>query len=172
MVALATPEARSQFGILDRFLAEAADGAGGRFVSWANHDTCAKTMHTTPAVIEAEQFADRIIVVTRDATALYDNEFVDGAWAAGPPPTRPSLAGVAAWSARETAGFNDDIARAEVRVHRDVPGEDGRLAVARDARLATALAEPVRRIAQPRRRAPGVDHHQLSPPSTGGSPTS
>ncbi|MFE6594687.1 zeta toxin family protein [Streptomyces sp. NPDC057781] len=121
VVAHATPEARSQFGILDRFLAEAADGAGGRFVSWANHDTCAKTMHTTLAVTEAEQFADRIIVVTRDATAQYDNEFVDGAWAAGPPPTRPSLAGVAAWSARETAGFNDDIARAEVRVHRDVP---------------------------------------------------
>ncbi|MFE5885497.1 zeta toxin family protein, partial [Streptomyces hydrogenans] len=66
------------------------------------------------------------------------------------------------WSAQETAVFGRGIAAAEVRVHRDVADEDERLAVARDAARAAALAEPVRRIAQPRRRAPGVDYHRLS----------
>jgi hypothetical protein len=156
VVALATPEAWSQLGILDRFLTEAADGAGGRFVSWANHDTCAKNMLTTLAAIEAEQLADRITVVTRDGTALYDNEFVDGAWRRRPAADKAVTRGRSrAWTARETAAFHHDIARAEVRVHRDVPGEDERLAVVRDARRAAALAEPVRRIAQPRRPRTG-----------------
>lgn len=163
VVALATPEAWSQLGILDRFLTEAADGSGGRFVSWANHDTCAKNMLTTLAVIEAEQLADRMTVVTRDGTALYDNEFVDGAWRRRPAADKAVTRGRSrAWTARETAAFHHDIACAEVRVHRDVPGEDERLAVVRDAKRAAALAEPVRRIAQPRRRAPGVDYHRLS----------
>ncbi|GGV53452.1 zeta toxin family protein [Streptomyces spectabilis] len=163
VVALATPEAWSQLGILDRFLTEAADGTGGRFVSWANHDTCATAMLTTLAVIEAEQLADRITVVTRDATVLYDNELVDGAWRRRPAAATAVARGRSrAWTVRETAAFHHEIARAEVRVHRDVPGEDERLAVLRDARRAAALAEPVRRIAQPRRRAPGVDYHRLS----------
>ncbi|WP_254882432.1 zeta toxin family protein [Streptomyces sp. NA03103] len=80
VVALATPEALSQLGILDRFLTEASGGAGSRFVTWDNHDSCATNMLTTLAVIEAEQLTDRITVVTRDGTALYDNELVDGAW--------------------------------------------------------------------------------------------
>ncbi|MET9662756.1 zeta toxin family protein [Streptomyces sp. NPDC006510] len=65
------------------------------------------------------------------------------------------------WSARETGVFHRELAHAEVRVHRDLP-EDERLAVHRDGARAAALAEPVRRIAQPRRRAPGVDYHRLS----------
>ncbi|MFJ2846999.1 zeta toxin family protein [Streptomyces griseofuscus] len=163
VVALATPEAWSQLGILDRFLTEAAGGTGGRFVTWANHDLCAKNMPATLAVIEAEQLADRITVVTRDGTVLYDNELVAGAWRRRPAADKAVARGRSrAWTARETALFHHEIARAEVRVHRDVPGEDERLAVARDARRAAALAEPVRRIAQPRRRAPGVDYHRLS----------
>ncbi len=76
------------------------------------------------------------------------------------------------WSAKETAVFHHALARAEVRLHRDLP-EDERLAVHRDVRRAAALAEPVRRIAQPRRRAPGVDYHRLSADeSTAGSSTS
>ncbi|WP_234342265.1 zeta toxin family protein [Streptomyces leeuwenhoekii] len=163
VVALATPEAWSQLGILDRFLAEAASGAGGRYVSWANHDSCAKNMLTTLAVIEAEQLADRITVVTRDSTVLYDNELVEGGWRRRPAAGTAVARGRSRpWTARETAAFHQELARAEVRVHRDVPGEDERLAVIRDARRAAALAEPVRRIAQPRRRAPGVDYHRLS----------
>ncbi|TXS35431.1 hypothetical protein EAO77_36755, partial [Streptomyces sp. t39] len=46
----------------------ASGGAGGRFVTWANHDSCAKNMLATLAVIEAEQLADRITVVTRSGT--------------------------------------------------------------------------------------------------------
>ncbi|WP_345628110.1 zeta toxin family protein [Streptomyces thinghirensis] len=122
---------------LDRFLTEAADGAGRRFVSWANHGTCAKTMLTTLAVIEAEQLADRVIVVTRDGTALHDNESM-AREAAGPPPTRPSLAGVPARGrpGRRPPSITTLLAQRYVRVHRDVPGEDERLAVVRRLRKA------------------------------------
>ncbi|RSS84927.1 ATP/GTP-binding protein, partial [Streptomyces sp. WAC02707] len=116
----------------------------------------------TLAAVETEQLADRITVVRRDGTVLYDNEFTGGVW------RRRTAADRAVtcerrrpWSAIETAVFHQALTRAEVRVHRDLP-EDERLAVHRDARRAAALAEPVRRIAQPRRRAPGVDYHRLS----------
>lgn len=39
-------------------------------MSWENHDGCAKSMLSTLAVIETEQFADRITVVRRDGTLL------------------------------------------------------------------------------------------------------
>ncbi|MEU7444244.1 zeta toxin family protein [Streptomyces sp. NPDC044780] len=162
VVALATPEALSQLGVLDRFLSEAVDG-GGRYVSWQNHDACAKGMLRTLAVIEAEQLADRITVLRRDGTVLYDNELVDGAW------RRRAAAERAVayersrwWTARETAVFRRELAKADQRLHREVRCEDRRLAVQRDAERAAALAEPVRRIAQPRRQAPGVDYHRLS----------
>ncbi|GHI25559.1 hypothetical protein Shyd_69300 [Streptomyces hydrogenans] len=158
-MALATAEAWSQLGILDRFLTE-----GRRYVSWENHDTCAAGMLTVLAAVEAEQLADRITVVTRDGTVLYDNELTGGTWRRRPAADHAVARGRGRpWSARETAAFRCGIAAAEVRVHRDVADEDERLAVARDAARAAALAEPVRRIAQPRRRAPGVDYHRLSP---------
>ncbi|MET7716422.1 zeta toxin family protein [Streptomyces sp. NPDC005407] len=162
VVAVATPEALSQLGVLDRFLSEAVDG-GGRYVSWENHDTCAKQMLATLAVIETEQLADRITVVRRDGSVLYDNELVDGTWR-----RRPAAEKAVAyersrpWTARETAVFRRDLARTDQRLHRELQSEDRRLAVQRDAERAAALAEPVRRIAQPRRQAPGVDYHQLS----------
>nr|WP_272923296.1 zeta toxin family protein [Streptomyces sp. SID5606] len=153
-------------GIIDRFLTEASIGAGGRFVTWANHDSCAKNMLTTLAVIEAEQLADRITVLTRDGTVLYDKELVDGAWRRWPAADKAVARGRSrAWTARERPVFQQEIALAEVRVHRDVPGEDGRLAVVR----AAAFAEPVHRIAQP----PGPSTTTGSPSrSTGGSSTS
>ncbi|MFI0990588.1 zeta toxin family protein [Streptomyces exfoliatus] len=158
IVALATAEAWSQLGILDRFLTE-----GRRYVSWENHDTCAAAMLTVLAAVEADQLADRITVVTRDGTVLYDNELVDGVWRRRPGAEKAVARGRGLpWSARETAVFHRGLAAAEVRVHRDVADEDERLAVVRDTARAAALAEPVRRIAQPRRRAPGVDYHRLS----------
>ncbi|MCZ1012632.1 zeta toxin family protein [Streptomyces lydicus] len=157
LVAVSTAEAWSQLGTLDRFLTE------HRYVSWTNHDTCAKEMLQTLAVIEAEQLVDRITVVRRDGTVLYDNELIDGSWRRKPAADqavaddrgRP-------WSARETAVFRRDLARTDQRLHREVECEDRRLAVQRDAERAAALAEPVRRIAQPRREPPGVDYHRLS----------
>lgn len=163
VVALATPQALSQLGILDRFLTEAINGAGGRYVSWENHDSCAKEMLTTLAVIEAEQLADRITVVRRDGTVLYDNELIDGMWRRRPAAEKAvTYEWRRPWSARETEVFRRDLARTDQRLHRDLADEDRRLAVQRDAERAAALAEPVRRIAQPRRTAPGVDYHRLS----------
>ncbi|MDK0524871.1 zeta toxin family protein [Streptomyces sp. ML-6] len=162
ILVVATAEAWSQLGILDRLLTGAATGEGARYVAWDNHDTCVAQLPKTLAAIEAERLADRITVVRRDGTVLYDNELVDGTW------DRRTAADKAVvleqhrpWSARETGVFHRELAHAEVRVHRDLP-EDERLAVHRDVARAAALAEPVRRIAQPRRRAPGVDYHRLS----------
>ncbi|MFD5098914.1 zeta toxin family protein [Streptomyces albidochromogenes] len=157
VVAVATAEALSQLGILDRFLSDP------RYVSWENHDACAKGLLRTLAVIEAEKLADRITVVRRDGTVLYDNELVDGAWRRRPAADRAvTYEWTRPWTAIETVTFRRDLARTDRRLHREVRCEDWRLAVERDAERAAALAEPVRRIAQPRRRAPGVDYHRLS----------
>lgn len=162
IVVVATAEAWSQLGTLDRLLTGAADGEEARYVGWGNLDTCAKELPGTLAVVEAEQLADRITVVRRDRTVLYDNELIKGAW------RRCTAADRAVvrerhrpWGARETALFHRALAQAQVGVHRDRP-EDERLAVQRDVGRAAALAEPVRRIAQSLRRAPGVDYHRLS----------
>ncbi|MER7827006.1 zeta toxin family protein [Streptomyces sp. NPDC096097] len=162
VVGVATAEAWSQLGIVDRFLSEAVTG-GGRYVSWENHDTCARQMLVTLTVIEAEQLAERITVLRRDGTVLYDNELVDGRWR-----RRPAADQAVAyersrpWSAQETAVFRRELARTDQRLHRELHCEDRRLAVQRDTERAAALAEPVRRIAQPRKSAPGVDYHRLS----------
>ncbi|MFE5516033.1 zeta toxin family protein [Streptomyces sp. NPDC056529] len=162
LVVVATAEAWARLGTLDRFLDGAADGGGARFVGWDNLDVCVVGLPVTLAVVEAERLADRVTVVRRDGTVLYDNKLAGGVWrrrvavdrAVAYELRRP-------WNAPETAVFHQALARAEVRVHRDLP-EDERLTVHRDARRAAALAEPVRRIAQARRRAPGVDYHRLS----------
>lgn len=162
VVAVATAEALSQLGIVDRFLTEAVDG-GGRYVSWENHDSCAGGMLATLAVIESEQLADRITVVRRDGTVLYDNELTDGTWRRRPAADRAvSYERARPWTARETAAFRRGLAVADRRVHSELVCDDRRLAVQRDTERAAALAEPVRRIAQPRRQAPGVDYHRLS----------
>ncbi|WP_432197045.1 zeta toxin family protein [Streptomyces sp. bgisy027] len=163
VVAVATPEALSQLGILDRFLTESATG-GGRYVSWTNHDTCAKGMLTTLAVIETEQLADRVTVVRRDGTALYVNELTaDGSWRRRPAAeqavqrerSRP-------WTAPETAVFRRELARTDRRVHAELISEDRRLAVQRDGERAASWSEPVRRTAQPISAPPGVAYHRLS----------
>ncbi|MFF1285722.1 zeta toxin family protein [Streptomyces sp. NPDC058299] len=162
VVVVATAEAWSQLGVLDRFLSEAI-GGGGRYVSWENRDTCARQLLATLAVIETEQLADRITVVRRDGTVLYGNDLIDGSWRRRPAAEKAvTYERSRPWTARETAGFRRDLARTDQRLHRDLDREDRRLAVQRHVERAAALAEPVRRIAQPRRRAPGVDYHRLS----------
>ncbi|MCT2546222.1 zeta toxin family protein [Streptomyces atratus] len=163
VVALATPEALSQLGILDRYLTTAAEGAGGRYVSWGNHDICAQQMLTTLAVIEAEQLVDRITVVRRDLELLYANELVDGAWASATGAATVMRSERARpWTAPQTRVFRQELVRSEVRVHDEQLPTDQRLAVSRDAERAAAAAEPVRRIAHPLPGPPGTGYHRLS----------
>ncbi|MEV6841751.1 hypothetical protein AB0N17_46515 [Streptomyces sp. NPDC051133] len=121
-------------------------------------------MLSTLAVVDAEQLADRITVVRRDGTVLYDNELVGSVWRHQPAAERAVASGrLRPWTAQEPAAFHT-----EVRVYRDLPGEDERLAVQRDTRRAAALAAgPVRCIAQPCRRAPG---NRLPPSLSRGAP--
>ncbi|GGN41138.1 zeta toxin family protein [Streptomyces fuscichromogenes] len=163
VVVLAVPQALSQLGIVDRFLAEAAAG-GGRYVSWENHDTCATGLLSTLAVIETEQLADRVTVVRRDGSVLYSNERAsDGSWRHRPAAERVVMAERARpWTAPETALFRRALARTDRRVHAELAGEDRRLAVQRDSERAAAWSEPVRRIAQPVAVPPGVAYHRLS----------
>lgn len=163
VVAVASAEALSQLGIVDRFLTGAATG-GGRYVSWDNHDTCAKGLLATLAVIEAEQLADRVAVVRRDGTVLYTNELTpEGSWLRGPAAERAVRRERARpWTAPETASFRRDLARTDRRVHTELADEDRRLAVLRDNERAAAWSEPVRRTAQPLAVPPGVAYHRLS----------
>jgi hypothetical protein len=158
VVAVATTEALSQLGILDRFLTE------GRYVSWENHDTCSKDMLATLAVIEAGRLADRITVVRRDGTVLYANELsAEGAWRRRPAAAQTvRVERLRPWSAPETAVFRRGLAIADRRVHTELAGTDQRLAVQRDGERAAAWSEPVRRIAQPTPAPPGVHYHRLS----------
>ena len=167
IVALAVPEALSALGVLDRYLRLAEQGRP-RFVSWDNHDACAAALPATLEVVEAEGLADRITIVRRSTQtaleAVYDNEAgPDGRW------MRPAGAAKAVlaerrrpWDAAQTSRFRRDLAAAERRVGDPRLPEDWALAVRRDAEHAAALAEPLRRTAQPLRQPPGVDYHRLN----------
>ncbi|MFF3275989.1 zeta toxin family protein [Streptomyces chrestomyceticus] len=163
VVALAVPEAVSQLGVLDRYL-RLAEQYRARYVSWDNHDACAAALPTTLATVEAEHLADRIVVVRRGAQVLYVNEIApDGQWARRPGAREALLAERSRqWSAAETGAFRRQLADADRRAHDPRLPQDWALAVRRDTERAAALAEPVRRTAQPRTDAPGVDYHRLS----------
>ncbi|MEU5836416.1 zeta toxin family protein [Streptomyces diacarni] len=166
VVALAVAEAVSQSALLDRFLGEALEeGFGGRYVGWGNHDACVTGMLRSLAVIEEELLAERVTVVRRDLTELYSNELADDGrrWLRRPAGARVTLLERARWwSARETEVFRRELAVTDRRLHRELDDADRRLAVVRDSERAAALAEPVRRIAQPKTEPPGVDYHRLS----------
>ncbi|WP_327071867.1 zeta toxin family protein [Kitasatospora sp. NBC_01302] len=163
VVALATAHAWSQLGVLDRSVEQALATGTVRFVSWENLDGCAAALPQTLATIEAEHLADRVTVVRRGGEVLYSNELIDGVWLRAPGAAHAVTAEHGRpWSAVETQAFRATTARAEVRLHTGAVPQHLRLAVQADAERAAALAEPVRRIAQPRREPPGVDYHRLS----------
>ncbi|MCC9309572.1 zeta toxin family protein [Kitasatospora sp. RB6PN24] len=163
VVAVACPLAWSQLGLLERYL---GDGAGaGRYVSWADHDECARQLARTLDVLETEHLVDRVTVVRRGLEFLYANELVGGVWVRPPGAARTVEAERARWwDAVETTVFRRSLARAQralVRAQTRLPA-DWLLAVERDAERAAALAEPVRRTVQPIAAPPGVDYHRLS----------
>ncbi|MEU3564180.1 zeta toxin family protein [Kitasatospora sp. NPDC006786] len=163
VVALACASAVSQLGVLERYIGH-GDSAG-RWVSWANHDQCAQQLARTLDVLESEHLVDRVTVVRRGLEPLYGNELVDGSWTRPPEAARAVETEQARWwDAVETASFRRALADAEhalVRAQTRLP-TDQVLAVARDTERCAALAEPVRRTAQPVPGPPGVDYHRLS----------
>ncbi|MHB6912727.1 zeta toxin family protein [Streptomyces sp. DB-54] len=165
IVALAVPEAVSQLGILDRYLRLAEEGRA-RFVSWDNHDACAAALVDTLRAVETAHLVDRVLVVRRSAGAALEAVYGNELSTAG-----EQLAGAAdavlaerrrPWGPAETGRFRRQLADADRRLADPRLPEDWSLAVRRDAERAAAYAEPVRRIAQPRRDAPGVDYHRLT----------
>ncbi|MFH9865292.1 hypothetical protein ACH4NT_04180 [Streptomyces lydicus] len=62
----------------------------------------------------------------------------------------------------QTGRFRRQLADTDRRHADPLPPADWSLAVRRAAERAAACAEPVRRTAQPRRDAPGVNYHRLS----------
>ncbi|MFD9795512.1 zeta toxin family protein [Streptomyces sp. NPDC059070] len=163
-VAMAVPEAVSQLGALDRYLRLADAGAGPRYVAWENHDACAAALPAVLADIEAEHLADRVTVVRRGADVVYTNtRDASGRWIR-PAGAREALLAerLRPWDAAQTGAFRRQLADADRRAHDSRLPQDWALAVRRDAERAAAAAESVRRRAQPRREAPGVDYHRLS----------
>lgn len=167
VVVLAVSWAVSQFSTLERDLRLLQEGRPPRYVSWDNHDACADALIPTIGAVEAGHLAHRVFVIRRGETALdviYGNELghdgrllrpADAAGAVLAEWRRP-------WGARETGRIHRQLAESERRLADPALPEDWMLAVRRNTERAAALAEPVRRIAQPRREAPGVDYHQLN----------
>ncbi|MGW4784905.1 zeta toxin family protein [Streptomyces sp. NPDC004230] len=166
IVALAVPEAVSQLGILDRYLRLAEEGKA-RYISWANHDACAAALIETLRIVEAAHLVDRVFVVRRAAEVLqvvYSNALDSEIRWCQPAGAAESVLAERKrpWDARETGRFRRQLADADRRVYGHNLPEDWTLAVRSHAERAAALAEPVRRIAQPRQDSPGVDYHRLS----------
>jgi energy-coupling factor transporter ATP-binding protein EcfA2 len=164
VVVLAAAEAVTQLSVLDRYLAQVSEHGAGRYVSWDNHDECVRRLPQALETIEAEHLADRVMVVRRDLEVLYDRDLTEdetGQPATGAcrvleaERTRP-------WSAPETWRFRRHVAGLEQQLHPSVSTPERRLAVAGGVERALALAEPVRRIAQPLTVPPGVNYHRLS----------
>ncbi|MFJ7209447.1 zeta toxin family protein [Streptomyces sp. NPDC098789] len=165
VVALATSEAEAQLSGLDRYLTQVDEQGAGRSVSWGNLDRCTRNLPEFLEAVEAERLADQIMVVRRGLHALYRNELTaDGtSWCeyTGAPETLRAE-WVRPWTAPETWQFRRRLNSTEQRLHPAVLAPERRLAVAGGLERAFALAEPVRRIAQPLTVPPGVDYHRLS----------
>lgn len=160
---LATPEALSQLSVLDRYVREVNDARAGRYVSWENHDTCVRGLLATLQVIEDERLMDRITVFRRDMTVLYRNELVAGAWKVPCAAAHVvSAERVRPWSAQQTWQFRREMSGTEEMLFDQRVSTDQRLVLRGGVERAFALAEPVRRIAQPLIEPPGVDYHRLS----------
>ncbi|AJF70359.1 zeta toxin family protein [Streptomyces vietnamensis] len=161
VVVVAEAEAVTQLSVLERYMAQVAEDGAGRYVSWDNHDQCVRRLPESLETIERERLADQVMVVRRDLQVLYNNQLTGPAPAVGAhralqaARTRP-------WTAPETWRFRRQVTGLEQQLHPAVSTPERRLAVAAGLERAVALAEPVRRIAQPLMVPPGVDYHRLS----------
>ncbi|MEU9072376.1 zeta toxin family protein [Streptomyces sp. NPDC048306] len=158
LVVLATAQAVTQLSVVDRYLDT------GRYISFDNFDTCVRRLPESVQRIEAEQLADSVMVIRRDLDVLYDNALTDeGRWRS---PTGAHQALVAEWTrpwtAAETWRFRRQSTDVQRQAHAPSSAAGRGLAVAGGLERASALAEPVRRIAQPLTAPPGVDYHRLS----------
>ncbi|MFJ2419950.1 zeta toxin family protein [Streptomyces brevispora] len=165
LVALATAEAEAQLSGLDRYLTQVDEQGVGRSVSWGNLEQCTRNLPLFLEAVEAERLVDQVMVVRRGLHMLYRNELsADGtSWrqAAGACEALTAEWG-RPWTAPETWQFRRRLTSTEQRLHPAVLAPERRLAVAGGLERAFALAEPVRRIAQPLTVPPGVDYHRLS----------
>ncbi|MFD0287639.1 zeta toxin family protein [Streptomyces lutosisoli] len=164
VVVLAEAEAVTQLSVLERYLAQVAEDGAGRYVSWDNQDQVMRRLLRSVEVIETERLADRVMVVRRGLQVLYDSgPSTDGV---GPSPAGAHQALKAAqarpWTAPETWRFRRQARALEQQLHPSLSTPERRLLVAGGLERTLALAEPVRRIAQPLTEPPGVDYHRLS----------
>ncbi|MEU0688341.1 hypothetical protein [Streptomyces uncialis] len=103
-------------------------------------------------------------MIRRAGEVLYTNALTSAGRWSRPPGAREALLAerLRPWSPTEAGAFHRRLAGSDRRAHDPRLPEDWALAVRRDAERAAALAEPVRRVAQLRQEAPGVDYHRLS----------
>lgn len=162
VLVIAEAEALTELSTLDRYLGQVAEEGEGRFVSWGNQDRCRLRLTESLQVIEERQLAHRVTVARRDLQVLYTREQTAGT--PGWPGAHQALVTEQGrpWTAPETWSFRRQVASVEQQLHPSVSTPERRLAVAGGLDRALALAEPVRRIAQPLSVPPGVDYHRLS----------
>ncbi|MEV8312221.1 zeta toxin family protein [Streptomyces flavidovirens] len=158
VVVLVESEAVTQLSVLDRYLAT------GRYVSWDNFDRCVQALPRSLEILEAEGLAARVTVARRDLEVLYDSGSAAGRPGRSPVNSRQAVEAEWArwWTAGESWRFRRQVAEVEQRVHPSVSTPERRLVVVGGVERVWALAEPVRRIAQPLTVPPGVDYHRMS----------
>ncbi|MFJ8982653.1 zeta toxin family protein, partial [Streptomyces sp. NPDC102282] len=163
VLVIAEAEALTELSTLDRYLGQVAEQGEGRFVSWGNQDQCRLRLPESLQIIEAEQLAHRVTVARRDLQVLYTREQTADDPVRWPGAHQALLTEQGrAWTAMETWKFRRQVAGVEQQLHPLVSTPERRLAAAGGLDRAQALAEPVRRIAQPLSVPPGVDYHRLS----------
>ncbi|WP_327419611.1 zeta toxin family protein [Streptomyces sp. NBC_01233] len=165
VVALATSEAEAQLSALDRYLTQVDEQGVGRSVSWGNLEQCTRNLPLFLEAVEAERLADQVMVVRRGLYVLYRNELTAEGTSWREEEAAPEALTAEwgrPWTAPETWQFRRRLASTEQRLHPTVLAPERRLAIAGGLERAFALAEPVRRIAQPLTVPPGVDYHRLS----------
>ncbi|MFD4866913.1 zeta toxin family protein [Streptomyces sp. NPDC058412] len=165
VVALATSEAEAQLSGVDRYLTQVDERGVGRSVSWGNLDQCTRNLPLFLEAVEAERLADLVMVVRRGLHVLYRNELTaDGtSWCEDEgAPEALTAEWRRPWTAPETWQFRRRLTSTQQRLHPAALAPERRIAVAGGLERAFALAEPVRRIAQPLTVPPGVDYHRLS----------
>ncbi|MGW8780223.1 zeta toxin family protein [Streptomyces sp. NPDC055796] len=163
LVALAVAEAEAQLSGLDRYLDQVDEQGVGRSVSWGNLDNCTRNLPLFLQAVEADRLADQVMVVRRGLHVLYRNELTadKASWREAAGACKALTAEWARpWTAPESWVFRRRLVSAEQRLH--PLALEQRLAVSGGLERAFALAEPVRRRAQPLTVAPGVDYYRLS----------
>ncbi|WP_406460379.1 zeta toxin family protein [Streptomyces sp. NBC_01622] len=143
LTALAIPQALSSLAVLHRYLQQVRATGTGRYVSAHHHDHCSRELPEVLRIIEAEQLANLVTVISVNGIRYLNRLAPNGSWSRPPRAaqtvnaerTRP-------WTVTEAHRFRDTASRVR-QIARTTPGPARRTAVAEDIRHSLRWAAPL-----------------------------